>query len=160
MNYSLWFRVSFLICFIAGNLRLYAQIPANPGKESTFLNIEMGRGVLSIYYRLNSQSIPEAAVPYIDQVVGFMKDHPGAVFELCSHTDSQGNSAYNLSLSQGRAEAFLAYLSGKGIDRNRLAVQSYGESQLINHCKDGIHCTEAEHLQNRRIEWSLQGISE
>ncbi len=39
-----------------------------------------------------------------------------------SHTDSRGNDAYNMSLSQQRANAVVNYLVSKGISRSRLSA--------------------------------------
>jgi outer membrane protein OmpA-like peptidoglycan-associated protein len=55
-----------------------------------------------------------------------------------------------LNLSQRRSEAVVAYLIGKGVAKDRLVAKGFGESQLINHCADGIDCPEEEHQANRR----------
>ena len=42
-----------------------------------------------------------------------------------------------------------------GINSVRLIGKGYGESQLVNHCADGIKCTEEEHQVNRRSEFII-----
>lgn len=72
-----------------------------------------------------------------------------------SHTDCRASHSYNLHLSTLRAKEVLKHLTRMGISSNRLKAKGYGETQLVNHCRDGVHCTEAEHLQNRRTEFLI-----
>jgi outer membrane protein OmpA-like peptidoglycan-associated protein len=72
--------------------------------------------------------------------------------EISSHTDSRGNDAYNLALSQKRAEAVVDYLVKQGVDKTNIVAKGYGESRLINRCSDDVDCTAAEHQENRRTE--------
>ena len=74
-----------------------------------------------------------------------------------SHTDSRGNDAYNLSLSQQRANAVVNYLATKGIARSRMAAKGYGETRLVNKCSNGVQCTDEEHARNRRTEFRILG---
>jgi len=41
----------------------------------------------------------------------------------------------------------------KGISSNRISGKGYGETQLINNCKNGVKCSETEHQLNRRTEF-------
>ena len=67
-----------------------------------------------------------------------------------SHTDSRGEDAYNLALSDKRAAATMAWFIDKGIAKKRASAKGYGEEQLVNECSNGVKCTEKEHLLNRR----------
>jgi len=68
------------------------------------------------------------------------------------HTDSIGTEAYNLKLSQRRANAVKAYLVQKGIDPNRIYVEGKGESQPIASNK-----TREGRAKNRRVEIEIVG---
>ena len=74
------------------------------------------------------------------------------VLELSSHTDSRGGDARNLVLSQQRAQSCVDYLISIGINKNNIVAKGYGETKLINRCKNGVTCTEDEHQKNRRTE--------
>ena len=91
----------------------------------------------------------------LDKVVAILNQYPQINIEIGSHTDSRESKKYNLRLSQQRANATLEYLVLKGIDRSRLTAQGYGESQLVNDCKDGVKCSNAEHQKNRRSVFKL-----
>jgi OmpA-OmpF porin, OOP family len=49
-----------------------------------------------------------------------------AKFEIGGHTDAKGGRAYNLQLSQRRAQAVVDFLVGQGISRERLTARGYG----------------------------------
>jgi len=78
-------------------------------------------------------------------------------FELRSHTDCRGSEAFNVGLSDRRAEAAAAYLIKKGVPRSSIISKGYGEQFLINDCRDGKECTEQQHQQNRRTEFMVIG---
>jgi outer membrane protein OmpA-like peptidoglycan-associated protein len=42
-----------------------------------------------------------------------------------------------------------------GIDSKRLTWKGFGESKLLNKCKDGVKCSEADHAKNRRTEFKI-----
>lgn len=106
----------------------------------------------NIYYDLNKYFIrPDAAVE-LDKLVQIMKENPTMKIELSSHTDSRGSDAYNLKLSQNRAESAVKYIISKGINADRIIAKGYGETRLVNECSNGVKCSEAQHQENRRTE--------
>ncbi|QQT25011.1 OmpA family protein [Sphingobacterium spiritivorum] len=106
----------------------------------------------NIYYDLDKYNIRDDAKPILNQLVRTMRDNPGLKVELSSHTDSRATAKYNMKLSQNRAQSAVDYIVSRGIDRNRLIAKGYGETKLVNRCKDGVNCTEAQHQANRRTE--------
>lgn len=100
---------------------------------------------------------PEAARE-LNKLIATMQKYPSLNIEIGSHTDSQGDAKFNQFLSERRAKAALNYLASKGISRNRMQAKGYGESQLLNNCKDGVLCTEEEHQRNRRTEFKVLSI--
>ncbi len=106
----------------------------------------------NIYYNFNDATLRPDARKDLDLVVSLLKQQPTITIEIASHTDCRGSSKYNEELSQRRANGVVEYLVQNGIHRDRLRPVGYGESQLRNHCHDGVPCTEAEHARNRRTE--------
>jgi len=106
----------------------------------------------NILYDFDRSNIRPDAARVLDNVANIMQQNPTLRIELSSHTDSRGNDAYNLSLSQRRADAAVAYLVRKGIDRSRMVARGYGETRLLNDCGNGVDCPEELHQANRRTE--------
>jgi len=108
-----------------------------------------------IYFDYDKSFIRADAKKELVKVIAFMEQYPNAKVEVRSHTDSRSNDAYNASLSDKRAAATVAYIISKGIAKNRLTSKGYGESQLVNSCKNKVPCTDQEHESNRRSEFII-----
>ena len=109
-----------------------------------------------IYFDLDKYNIrPDAAVE-LDKVVTLMNKYPGMVIRLESHTDSRAVDKYNIVLSENRAKSTYDYIISKGINPERITkYEGFGESQLVNKCKNGVRCSEDEHQLNRRTEFVI-----
>lgn len=108
-----------------------------------------------IYYDLDKADIRPDAAKVLDSLASILTNNPTLVIELASHTDSRADEAYNLKLSQRRAQSCVDYLVKKGIAKARLQAVGYGESKLINDCADGVDCTEEQHQENRRTTFRV-----
>ncbi|RED91503.1 OmpA family protein [Marinoscillum furvescens] len=106
----------------------------------------------NIYYDLNKATIRSDAKIELDDLAFMLKEQPSIHIELSSHTDSRGDDAYNMELSQRRAEAVVTYLAEQGIAPERLNAKGYGETKLKNECGNGVECPEWAHQYNRRTE--------
>ncbi|MFT7589304.1 MAG: outer membrane protein OmpA-like peptidoglycan-associated protein [Limisphaerales bacterium] len=91
----------------------------------------------------------------LDKLSRLMITNPSMVIEIGSHTDSNGSNTTNDRLSKRRADEVVDYLIAQGITSNRLVGVGYGESQLVNHCSNGMICPEQLHRENRRTEWKI-----
>lgn len=112
----------------------------------------------NLYYDYDKANIrPDAAI-VLDELIATMNEFPSLKIELSSHTDSRGNDAYNLKLSERRAQAAVEYMISKGIHPNRLVAIGYGETQLLNECGNGVKCSEELHQKNRRTEFKVIAI--
>ena len=111
--------------------------------------------VPNIYYDYDKWDIrPDAAVE-LNKLAQVFLDNPDLTFELGSHTDSRGSDMYNLLLSDARATSAVDYLVRQGVPQERLIARGYGETMLVNHCANGVSCTEEEHQANRRTEFKV-----
>ena len=110
--------------------------------------------VKDIFYDYDKANIrPDAAVR-LDTLVQTLLDNPKINIELSSHTDQRGKDAYNLKLSQRRAESAVAYIVSKGVPASRITAKGYGETRPI--VKDAK--TEADYQRNRRTEFKVTRI--
>ncbi|GAB3860353.1 OmpA family protein [Hymenobacter terrigena] len=111
--------------------------------------------VKDILYDYNKYNIrPDAAIR-LDTLVQTLVDNPKISIELSSHTDQRGKDAYNLKLSQQRAQAAVDYIVSKGISKSRITAKGYGETRPIVLKPK----TEEEYQRNRRTEFKVTRIA-
>ncbi|MDD4640928.1 MAG: OmpA family protein [Bacteroidales bacterium] len=108
-----------------------------------------------IFYNFDKYNIRSDAAVILDELVLIMHENPTLNIELGSHTDCRGTDDYNQRLSQNRAQSVVDYLVSRGIARDRMVVRGYGEARLVNRCADGVDCSEEEHQENRRTEFTV-----
>jgi OOP family OmpA-OmpF porin len=109
------------------------------------------------YDRANLQASSKTVLD--SSVYKLMIANPELIIEIQSHTDSKGTDAYNLKLSQKRAESVVEYLISKGIAPERLKPTGYGETQPIapNENPDGSDNPEGR-TRNRRTSFKIIGV--
>lgn len=109
--------------------------------------------IQNIYFDLDQWEITPKAEKQIALLLHVLQQNPELKLEIKSHTDSRASAAYNLELSNKRALATLNWLVSKGIAIDRISSRGLGEKEPINHCVDGVSCSEEEHQMNRRSEF-------
>lgn len=110
----------------------------------------------NITYPSNEYRVTKEGERILAKVAQVLKENPNLIVEIGSHTDSRADDNYNLKLSQKRAQYVVDYLVKQGIDKSRLKAVGYGEKMILNHCKNGVKCSDAEHAVNRRTEFKLK----
>lgn len=88
----------------------------------------------------------------LDQLIEKIKKVSYEVVIVVGHTDAIGSDAYNLKLSQRRAEAVKAYLVSKGIAAKSIHTEGKGKAQPV-----GDNKTAAGRAQNRRVDVEIVG---
>ena len=124
-----------------GNLEL---IPV--AKKDKIITID------KIYFDYDKATIRDESLPALEKILEYLNYHSKIKVELSAHTDARGSDSYNRRLSQKRAESTVKWLIDQGIEVSRLVPKGYGESKLVNHCKNGVKCSDEEHMKNRRVE--------
>ena len=105
----------------------------------------------NIEFQSNTAIILPASSMLIDETAKILKNNLDISIEVAGHSDSIGNSEYNLGLSQRRAEAVLIQLVNRKIDRSRLTAVGYGSGQSI-----ADNNTEEGQQKNRRVEFLIR----
>lgn len=127
-----------------------AKLQSEYKKDSLLTIIE------NIYFDYQKSDLLPQAIITINKVVDVMKKNPDISITLFAHTDSRGSNEFNMKLSERRAQAAVRYIVLKGITKNRIVGKGMGETQLLNHCTDGVPCSEEEYARNRRIEFKIK----
>lgn len=134
------------------------EIPAPLVLEEVDLDEGVVIELYHIYFDRDKATLRDEAVQDLETFYTLLQQYPSIQGEIMAHTDSRASDGYNQELSQRRAESVRGYLIGKGIAPDRLTAKGYGESRLINHCEDGVSCSEEQHQRNRRVEFRVTGI--
>ncbi len=100
-----------------------------------------------IVFERGTATIRSVSFPLLDVVVHALTDRPQIKVEIAGHTDSQGDDANNLALSQAEADAVKSYLVEHGVEAARLTTRGYGETRPIE-----SNSTSQGRAINRRIE--------
>jgi outer membrane protein OmpA-like peptidoglycan-associated protein len=77
------------------------------------------------------------------------KQHPGITLYIAGHTDTVGNAAYNLKLSQARARSIAAWFRKRGV-RLPIAYEGFGETSPAVKTADNV-----DEAKNRRVDYVL-----
>lgn len=124
--------------------------PGCPKKNSLVVVTEKEiRITQQIQFEFNKAVIrPGISFKILDEVVEVLNENPKIDLEVQGHTDNVGGDAYNMKLSQKRADAVRAYLVAKGIAPSRLVSKGYGFHQPLV-----PNTTAANRLLNRRVQF-------
>ncbi len=109
----------------------------------------------TIYFDFDRYEIRPDAEIEIQKVIAAMEKYPSLKIKANSYTDSRGKDEYNLWLSQKRSESTISYMISKGIAKDKLRGEGFGETKLVNECTNGARCSNAEHELNRRSEFII-----
>ncbi|MDH4473495.1 MAG: OmpA family protein [Fluviicola sp.] len=101
----------------------------------------------NLQFDTGKSTLKSVSFPILDNIAELLLLKPTMKIEIAGHTDSDGDDAANLILSQQRADAVKQYLIKKGIATNRMTAQGYGESRPT-----ADNATTAGKQQNRRTE--------
>jgi len=99
-----------------------------------------------IFFETNSDKLKVASLAQLDELSIILKKYDAANLVIEGHADSQGDDAFNLTLSQKRTESVKVYLMEKGIMESRLTAVGFGETQPIADNK-----TDLGRAKNRRV---------
>lgn len=117
-----------------------------------------GKGFIGPYvinYQFDKYKLTAESKTILEDVIKLLNDNPSIKLEIRSHTDSRGPNHYNQWLSDMRAKTAGEYLQSKASNPGRITFKGFGESELLNPCKDGVKCSSQEHYQNRRTEFII-----
>lgn len=123
------------------------NVPQKPSESS---NIFDEKPVLKIenvvHFALDQSKLNQEGQSVLDRITDLMAAYPDLNITLMGYTDMRASAQYNLALSQHRIDTVRAYLQQKGIEKNRIAEQAKGKSELIEDEQQHIG-----HAKSRRV---------
>ena len=114
---------------------------------------EAGKVVFyGIYFDTDKATLKAESEPTLAEMARFLKSNASTKVFIVGHTDMQGGVERNMKLSQERAAAVVAALSGKhGVAKDRLAADGVGPLAPV-----AANDTDAGRAKNRRVEMVLR----
>jgi outer membrane protein OmpA-like peptidoglycan-associated protein len=106
---------------------------------------------LNVLFEFDSADLQDEALAQLGTVVQTLKQRPSLQADVVGHTDSQGTEAYNLALSQRRAQAVSDHLITSGVVASRISTAWRGESEPAF-----PNSTAEFRILNRRVEVSMR----
>ena len=110
----------------------------------------------NIFFDFDKATLRKTSNVELKNIFNLLTKYPNMVIEIGAYTDSKGTNAYNEKLSKDRADAVVNFLIEKGIVKDRLVANSYGETMPAapNENADGSDSPEGRQL-NRRVELKI-----
>ena len=104
----------------------------------------------NIFFDFDKSILKPASFPELDRLAEYLAKSATVKIEIRGYTDSTGPEAYNMGLSQRRANAVYKYLLDKNIAANRLSVKWFGENNPAE-----SNATVVGRRANRRVEFEI-----
>lgn len=104
----------------------------------------------TIYFDYDEADITTQAEQILRAKLDILRNSPAVRIRIEGHADERGTNEYNIALGNRRAESVRQFMTGFGIDQNRISIVSYGEDQPA-----AMGSSEAAWAQNRRAEFVI-----
>jgi OOP family OmpA-OmpF porin len=101
-----------------------------------------------IRFDVNKSTLKPESMGIINEIYTLLEQHPDLKFSVEGHTDSDGDDAFNQTLSEARAKTVMDKLTSMGISADRLTSKGWGETMPIT-----SNGTAEEKAENRRVEF-------
>jgi OOP family OmpA-OmpF porin len=103
--------------------------------------------VYGIHFATGQATIQPDSEQTLGEIAKLLMASPDLKLRIEGYTDNVGSAASNLALSDKRAQAVVAWLTGKGIAGARLSAKGFGQTNPV-----GDNTTEEGRAKNRRVE--------
>lgn len=141
--------------FVTQNVRLdgASDQPKSISRTIELRKIQSGMvSVLrNIYFDFDKATFKQESYTELNKLERMMSQNSNMKVEIAGHTDSFGTAAYNMALSQRRAEAVKDFLTKKGIDARRITAIGHGKTRPLASNDDEEDGREL----NRRVEFKV-----
>jgi outer membrane protein OmpA-like peptidoglycan-associated protein len=121
-----------------------APIEVSDAKENVVIVMN------NVFFEFDKATLKPESFPELDRIVTFLNTQATIEIEISGHTDAIGPEAYNLGLSERRANSVKRYLTEKGVAMARIKAVYFGETRPVdsNDTKEGRR-------KNRRVEFKI-----
>ena len=127
------------------------QMQQEVGADASSLGEEINKSghvaIYGIHFDTGKAGIQPDSEKTLREIAKLLRQNADLKLRVEGHTDNQGNAAANQTLSEKRAQAVVAWLTGHGVAAGRLIAKGLGQTQPVadNASADG-------QTKNRRVE--------
>ena len=132
--------------YLFGNLTLQG-CPELTSNESKILSMALK----DLRFNIDKSVIEYQSFGSMTNLVLLMHKNPKMILVIEGHASSEGSSLYNLNLSAQRSKAVQQFFIERGISKERLSIDFYGEEAPLN-----SNSTEEERAENRRVHFEIK----
>ncbi len=149
------FSENFNMTIVENQEVVHMDVPMIP-----ITNSDVAVTLKNVFFDFGKATLRPESTIELNKLRDFLKANPTVKIEIGGHTDTRGDAAENLTLSQNRAKAVYDFLIAQGIDAKRLSYKGYGETKTrISDAEIAKLATELEkekaHQENRRTEYRI-----
>ncbi|MGC2697528.1 MAG: OmpA family protein [Candidatus Angelobacter sp.] len=123
------------------------EVTADASSLSDELNKSGHVAVYGIHFDTAKATIQPDSANILGEIVKLLQQNADLKLRIEGHTDGHGNAAANQALSDKRAQAVVAWLTGKGINASRLTAKGFGATKPV-----ADNTTDDGRAKNRRVE--------
>jgi outer membrane protein OmpA-like peptidoglycan-associated protein len=114
----------------------------------------------NVFFDLDKAILRPESFLELNKLRDLLKANPTMKIEIGGHTDTRGDAAKNMQLSDARAKSVKEYLIAQGIEASRLSSKGFGATKpIISDEAINKMATEKEkekaHQENRRTEYKI-----
>lgn len=120
---------------------------ANAGAWADAINRNGRVSVYGITFDTGKATLRAESEKVLEEVAKLLRANPEWYLLVAGHTDNVGSDAVNGPLSHQRAEAVVAWLGGKGVEKQRLTSAGFGSLKPL-----ADNGTDEGKAKNRRVD--------
>ena len=123
------------------------EVTADASSIADELNKSGHMALYGIHFETAKATILPDSESVLAEIAKMLQQNPDVKVSVEGHTDNVGSATTNQTLSEKRAQAVVAWLTGHGIDASRLKAKGWGSSTPVDD-----NTTEDGRAKNRRVE--------
>lgn len=133
----------FVLDIVLHPIALPEKIDEEPMPGEPEVEIRMN----NIFFDFNKATLRSESYMEMNRWIRMLQENEHIDLHVSGFTDGIGSEEYNQKLSERRARAVVNYLIEKGLDRDRLTAEGFGESNPV-----ASNDTEEGRQRNRRVQ--------
>lgn len=123
---------------------IHVDLMLSPIKKGAVITLK------NVFFDFDKADLKTSSYPVLNRLLEYLQSGEIKKVEISGHTDSYGDDAYNMKLSQRRVDAVKDFLRRNGISEDRMIAKGYGETQHV-----APNDTPENRAKNRRVEFKI-----